>query len=261
MKDVQSEKDLRNIPINKVGITNLNYPITVMDRSGNPQHTVAGINMTVDLPHHYRGTHMSRFLEVLARHSVSLKLDNLGEILRDMKKTFKSQYAHINIEFPYFLMKKAPVSGMESPMGYTCGVNADMGPAEKTELTVNVTANVHSLCPCSKEISENNAHNQRGQVRIRVKSARFIWFEDLIALAEGSASAPLFTLLKRSDEKWITEHAYQNPRFVEDTARDVAVALKKDPRVEWFSVEVRNFESIHNHDAVALITSDGRDRP
>lgn len=253
MKDVQSDIDHRKIPINKVGISELKYPISVMEKNGSYQHTIAVINMYVDLPHKYRGTHMSRFIEVISRHSVKLKIHELDEILKDMKKTFQCENAHLIFEFPYFLYKKSPVSGIESPMEYICKVDASLNNQQKLKLIVEVNVPVHNLCPCSKEISISNAHNQRGVVKIRVESIKMIWFEELIEIAENCSSAPLYTLLKREDEKFITEKAYNNPKFVEDTARDIAIILNNDPRICWYSIEVKNFESIHNHNAYALI--------
>jgi GTP cyclohydrolase I len=258
VKDVQSERDTRNLPINKVGINQLSFPISVLDRSGKPQHTIARINMYVDLPHHYRGTHMSRFIEVISRHNINLKQEGLDQILKDMRKTFNCETSHLELEFPYFIYKKAPVSKIESPMEYICRVEAKLGKSEKLELIIEVDVPVHSLCPCSKEISSEGAHNQRGVMKIRVIASKMVWFEELIDIAEKSASAPLFTLLKREDEKYITEMAYQNPRFVEDAARDVVTLLNQDNRILWYSVEVTNFESIHNHNAYAYIEKENK---
>ncbi len=253
LKDVQNETDHRNIAINKVGISDLKYPITVKDRQNQSQHTVALVNMYVDLPHHYRGTHMSRFIEVIERYHLNLGIQNLDTLLSDMKNTFECQTSHIDIRFPYFVRKKAPVSGIESLMEYQCRVRA----SKDFELTIDteVQVPVNNLCPCSKEISDAGAHNQRGIVSIRVQSRHLIWFEELIEIAENSSSTPLFTLLKRNDEKYITEHSYNNPRFVEDAAREVAVRLNQDSRIDRYSVEVTNYESIHNHNAYACISS------
>lgn len=254
MKDVQNERDNRNIPINKVGVSNLSYPISVLDKNGTLQHTVATLNMFVDLPHQYRGTHMSRFIEIIARHSMNLDIHNLDTILKEIRTAFDCETAHLEIEFPYFIIKKAPVSKIESPMEYHCRVETRLGNTEKLELLAEVSVPVHSLCPCSKEISRFGAHNQRGLVTIKVRTNKMVWFEELIDIAETSASAPLYTLLKREDEKFVTEQAYENPKFVEDTARDVALALNQDNRILWYTVEVKNFESIHNHNAYASIT-------
>ncbi|URA09793.1 GTP cyclohydrolase FolE2 [Thermospira aquatica] len=251
MKDVQNERDERNIPINKVGIRGLRIPIVVRDQSQQRQATIADVNMYVNLPHHYRGTHMSRFGEILHRYAHDLSLEHLESILTEMKQRFECEEAHIEISFPYFIMKSAPVSGMQSYMEYRCSVQASLG--ENLSLTMGVEVPIHSLCPCSKEISSYGAHNQRGIVRIQAQTKGFVWFEELISLAEKQASAPLFTILKRSDEKYITEKAYTNAKFVEDTARDIALALNRDERILWYHIEVENEESIHNHNAYACI--------
>lgn len=259
MKDVQNQTDERNIMIRKVGVRSLRYPICVLDRKNERQHTIASINMYVDLPHHHRGTHMSRFVEVIERHTVKLWPSDLDEILDDMRRTFECDRAHIDISFPYFLRKKAPVSGLESLMEYTCGLESQKD--GKLSMLYFVDVPVNNLCPCSKEISDYGAHNQRGIIRIRARTRRFIWFEELIEIAESSASSPLYTTLKRVDEKFVTERAYENPRFVEDAARDTALKLKNDGRIGDFRVEVENFESIHNHNAYACITRADMDGP
>ncbi len=254
MKDVQNERDERNIPINKVGIRGLRIPIVVRDQQQKTQSTIADVNMYVNLPHHYRGTHMSRFGEILHRYSHDLSLEHLEAILSEMKQRFDCEEAHLEISFPYFIMKSAPVSGVKSYMEYRCSVQASL--ANTLSLTMGVEIPIHSLCPCSKEISAYGAHNQRGIVRIQARTKGFVWFEELISLAEKQASAPLFTILKRSDEKYITERAYTNAKFVEDTARDIALALNRDERIVWYHIEVENEESIHNHNAYACITRD-----
>lgn len=254
LKDVQNQGDERNIGIRKVGVKDLRYPISVLDRKDERQHTIASINMYVDLPHHERGTHMSRFVEVLERHKVKIWPSDLDEILDDMRDTFECDRAHLNISFPYFIRKAAPVTGTESLMEYTCGLEAQKD--GKLEMAFSVEVPVNNLCPCSKEISEYGAHNQRGIVKIRVRTRHFIWYEELIEIAEASASSPLYTTLKRQDEKYVTERAYENPRFVEDAAREVALKLQADPRIDQFQIQVENFESIHNHNAYACITSE-----
>ncbi len=254
LSDVQKEKDLRQVPIRKVGVRDINYPFTVLDRSLKAQATVANINMFVDLPHDYRGTHMSRFVEVIERHKVDLDIHNLEDILNDMKETFSCETAHIEIQFPYFIRKNAPVSNIGSLMEYGCKLEATKDISMRMKLSVEVP--VTNLCPCSKEISRYGAHSQRGIIKIVVESKKFIWVEELIKIAEDSSSSPVYTLLKRPDEKFVTEHAYDNPRFVEDAAREVAVRLRSDKRIKSFQVEVENFESIHNHSAYACITSD-----
>lgn len=252
MKDVQNERDYRNIPINKVGIRNLRIPIVVRDQKNQTQSTIADVNMYVDLPHHYRGTHMSRFGEILHRYAHDLSLDTLKAILEEMKQRFECEEAHLEIRFPYFISKPAPVSGVQSYMEYQCCVQATL--SDHLSLIMGVEVPVHSLCPCSKEISNYGAHNQRGIVRILAKTKGFVWFEDLINIAERNASAPLFAILKRSDERYLTEKAYLNAKFVEDTARDIALSVDRDTRFTWYQVEVENYESIHNHNAYASIT-------
>jgi len=252
MKDVQNERDYRNIPINKVGIRNLRIPLVVRDQQNKTQSTIAEVNMYVNLPHHYRGTHMSRFGEILHRYAHDLSLENLTAMLQEMKERFDCEEAHVEIAFPYFVLKAAPVSGMKSYMEYHCMIRASL--VDRLRLMMEVEVPVHSLCPCSKEISNYGAHNQRGVVRIQARTTAFVWFEELIAIAEKNASAPLYAILKRSDEKYITEKAYMNAKFVEDTARDIALVLNRDERIIWYQVEVENYESIHNHNAYASIT-------
>ncbi|ABR30398.1 GTP cyclohydrolase [Thermosipho melanesiensis] len=254
MKDVQSEKDTREIPLKHVGIKKLKYPVQVLDRENKVQNTVADINMYVDLPKDFRGTHMSRFLEVFNKFHLKIDPKTIKKILDDLKQTLKAQSAKIEIMFPYFLKKKAPVTKIESYMEYLCGFSAYDGP-QKCEFYTIVEVSVQTLCPCSKEISKYNAHNQRANVRIEVETSELVWFEELIEIAEDSASVPLFSLLKRPDEKFVTEKAYENPKFVEDVARDIAIRLKDNPKINWFKVEVESYESIHNHNAFACVDS------
>ncbi len=256
MKDVQSEIDTREIPLHKVGIKELLYPIRVLDRKNKYQSTVAKVNMFVDLPKEFRGTHMSRFIEVLERHRNTMAIQNIEKILNEIRKAFSASTSHIELRFPYFLKKKTPVSGIESYMNYECAL-IGLKNERKFDLIVEVSIPIHNLCPCSKEISKEGAHNQRGIAKISVRMKKLVWFEELINVAEVSASAPVFSLLKREDEKYITEKAYENPRFVEDVAREIALLLKKDNRIKWFRVEVENFESIHNHNAYACVESNG----
>jgi GTP cyclohydrolase I len=254
MKDVQSSADYRNMPIQKVGIRNIRYPITVRDKSRETQQTVANVTLSVNLPHTNRGTHMSRFIEVLDRFKNEVDYQNLDRILIEIKKSLQAEESHIELEFPFFLRKKAPVSGLDSLMSYQCMIEATYN--NHLEIAVRVEVPVHTLCPCSKEISEMSAHNQRGTVAITVGMTKFIWMEDLIQIAEDSASSPLYALLKREDEKYITERAYENPRFVEDVVREVALRMEALPGVRYHIVEVENFESIHNHSAYAVIAKE-----
>ncbi len=255
MKDTQNQRDYRNITIDKVGIKNLRYPITVLDRRNGCQDTVATINMYVDLPHKYKGTHMSRFVEILnvLRPEVSLK--KISDALEQMKKHLNAASSHIEVTFPYFIEKKAPISNSPGLMDYTCKLTGSSGPDGKIDFVSEVIVPVSSVCPCSKEISEAGAHNQRGEVRLSIRFKKFIWIEDMIEIVEKSGSSEVYSVLKRVDEKYITEYGFSNPKFVEDIVRDIAIKLKEDDNVTWFSVSAENFESIHNHSAYAHIAS------
>ncbi len=251
MKDVQNQPDPRRLPIDIVGVKNLHYPITVLDRENGVQHTVGSINMYVNLPHRFRGTHMSRFIEVLNEHHQELHIKKIPGILEKMKTKLHAEEAHIEVRFPYFMERSAPVSGSKSLMEYHCGFLCTL--REKADFVLTVEVPVSSLCPCSREISDRGAHNQRSVVTIEVRYKGFIWLEELIEMAEKAASSPLYALLKREDEKAVTESAYDNPRFVEDMVREVTTMLKRDKRITWFRVSSENFESIHNHSAYACI--------
>ncbi len=255
MKDIQNERDYRNIPIDKVGIKNLQYPITVLDRRNRFQHTVANINMYVDLPHEYKGTHMSRFVEMLHLFRPEVSLKNISVILGEMKKHLDAASAQIEVTFPYFIEKKSPVSHSPGLMDYSCSFIGSSDPHDKIDLVSVVVVPISSVCPCSKEISKAGAHNQRGQVRLGTRFHKFIWIEDMIELVESCASCEVYSVLKRVDEKHVTEKGFTNPKFVEDIVRDIAEKLKKDKNITWFSVSAENFESIHNHSAYASITS------
>lgn len=251
MFDVQSQPDSRKIHIDRVGVKNLSYPITILDRTNKIQHTVASINMYVNLPHRFRGTHMSRFVEILNEYHREIHIDTVGEILRKMKEKLHAEEAHMEIRFPYFIEKSAPVSKAKSLMEYNCSYVGTLSDNEDFILGVEVP--VTTLCPCSKELAERGAHNQRSIIRCDVRYTGFIWIEELIELAESSASSPLYALLKRKDEKAVTEQAYDHPMFVEDVVREMARKLNTDPRIVWYSVESENFESIHKHSAYASI--------
>jgi GTP cyclohydrolase I len=255
IKDVQNQRDYRNLPIDKVGIKNLKYPITVLDRKNGFQHTVASINMYVDLPHKNKGTHMSRFVEILNRFHPEVSLKKISEVLDLMKKHLNAASSHIKVAFPYFIEKRAPVSEARGFMDYECKFEGYSSPAGEVDLVVEVNVPITSVCPCSKEISTCGAHNQRGMVKVRTGFKRFIWLEDMIELVEDSASCDVYSVLKRVDEKHVTERGFTNPKFVEDIVRDIALKLKQDDNITWYSVGAENFESIHNHSAYALITS------
>ncbi len=254
IKDTQNERDYRRIPIDKVGIKNLRYPIRVLDKKNGYQNTVANINMYVDLPHKYKGTHMSRFVELLHLFRPEVSLKKFSVILNQMKKHLNAASAHIEVTFPYFIEKKAPVTKSPGLMDYTCRIIGSSDPDGKVDLVSEVTVPISSVCPCSKEISEIGAHNQRGEVRLSFRFKKFVWMEDMIKLVENAASCEVYSVLKRMDEKYVTEKAFTNPKFVEDIVRDISKPLKEDDNITWFSVGAENFESIHNHSAYAQIT-------
>ena len=251
MRDLQSEKDFRNVPLNRVGIKNLRYPVEVLDQKAGRQKTVANISMFVDLPGDLRGTHLSRFVELVHRHKDEIGVSNLASILEDTKEAFGSRDAYLELAFPYFIEKQAPVTGERGLLEYRAFFAAYL--SESYRGTVGVSVPVTTLCPCSKEISAAGAHNQRSLVGLWVEASRFVWFEELIALVEEKASSELFSLLKREDEKFVTEKAYANPRFVEDLVREITLELEGDEEVSGFRVEVESLESIHNHNAYALV--------
>lgn len=252
MHDKQSERDHRKLRIDKVGVRGLRFPIQIRDKEKVVQNTIATIGMFVDLPHHFKGTHMSRFIEVLNSHGSMVHVENITDILHAMQSKLDAATAHLEMEFPYFLTKKAPVSGMESVMDYTARFDATAS-GKDIDFVLTVKVGVTTLCPCSKAISKYGAHNQRGLCTVQIRSRKAIWIEDLIALVEASASCELYSLLKRRDEKSVTERAYENPVFVEDLVRSVAEKLNAHRDVTWYKVEAENFESIHNHNAYASI--------
>lgn len=259
MEDLQSQPDKRRIAIDRVGINNLRYPVVIVDDKKGKQATTATISMSVNLPQHVKGTHMSRFIEILNRYHNELKQEAILEILHVMKEKLEAETAHIGLHFPYFLERKAPVSGATGLVDYECLYS---GKSNETtdELIVGVKVPVTSLCPCSKAISDYGAHNQRGDITIRVKPCQQkdgqierIGFETLIDIAESSASSQLYALLKREDERHVTMQAYDNPVFVEDMLRNVASKLQEEPNISWFHVSAVNHESIHNHAAFAEV--------
>ncbi len=250
--DVQNSLDTRQIPIDKVGIKDIRHPVRVTDRSGGEQHTIATFNMYVNLPHNFKGTHMSRFVEILNQHEYEITVESFRQMLREMTERLEANAGHIEMNFSYFVNKAAPVSGVESLLDYDVTLIGEIENG-KPKMNVKVVVPVTSLCPCSKKISEYGAHNQRSHVTVNARTNGFVWIEDLIDLVEQEASCELYGLLKRPDEKYVTERAYNNPKFVEDMVRDVASRLNKDERISAYTVESENFESIHNHSAYALI--------
>jgi GTP cyclohydrolase I len=254
IEDVQGRADTREIPINRVGVKDVYHPVRVKDRSNGEQHTIANFNMYVNLPHHFKGTHMSRFIEIL-HHEREISVDSFRAMLEEMTQRLDADAGHIEMSFPYFVMKKAPATGVESLMDYRASLIGERREG-RSDLWLKVVVPVTSLCPCSKKISDYGAHNQRSHITISAKIREHIWIEELIEMAEQEASSELFGILKRPDEKYVTERAYDNPKFVEDMVRDVAVRLNKEERVLAYVVESENFESIHNHSAYALIERD-----
>lgn len=250
--DVQALRDSRRIPIDKVGVKDVTYPMRLKTPEGGEQTTVATINMYVSLPHCQKGTHMSRFIEVLNDHAGAITPDEIPDITRAIRERLSAENAHFEAEFTYFINKKAPVTGMPGLMDYkvrfACSVGAE------TDFIMSVKAPATSLCPCSKEISQYGAHNQRCLIEAQVRTREPLWIEDLAALIEKSASTEVFAVLKRPDEKHVTEAAYENPKFVEDIVRDLALVLDEDDRITWYHINSENFESIHNHNAYAQIT-------
>jgi GTP cyclohydrolase I len=250
--DVQSTPDTRHIAIDRVGIKAIRHPVKVADKNGGVQHTVAVFNMYVNLPHNFKGTHMSRFVEILNSHEREISVESFENILREMVKKLGTDAGHIEMTFPYFINKSAPVSGVRSLMDYEVTFIGEIKNGNY-EFTMKVIVPVASLCPCSKKIADYGAHNQRSHMSISVRTNSFVWIEDVVRIAEDKASCELYGLLKRPDEKYVTEKAYDNPKFVEDLVRDVAIELNKDARIDAYMVESENFESIHNHSAYALI--------
>jgi len=259
MPDIQARQDTRKVAIDKVGVKHITYPITLhCPATGGVQHTVAKVNMYVGLPHYQKGTHMSRFLEVLNRHHEEIRSDQIMDICKDMKDRLEAEQAHLELRFPYFIHKKAPVTGapgmLDIQVSFECSINS----TEDFVMGIKVPAT--SLCPCSKEISAYGAHNQRCEIEVKVRFGpnQSMWIEDLFHLVEQAASTQVFAVLKRPDEKWVTEAAFDNPKFVEDIVRDLAMTLESEDRIVWYQVHSENFESIHNHNAYAFIEKDKR---
>ncbi len=253
--DVQGSLDTRRIAIDKVGVKDIRHPVRVKDRSDGEQHTIATFNMYVRLPHNFKGTHMSRFVEILNHHEREISVASFKDMLSEMATLLAAESGHIEMTFPYFVNKTAPVSGVKSLMDYNVTLIGEITGGKSTT-SIKVVVPVTSLCPCSKEISKYGAHNQRSHVTVNVRTEGFVWIEEVIDIVEKEASCELFGILKRPDEKYVTERAYENPKFVEDMVRDVAARLNDDPRITAYVVESENFESIHNHSAYALIERD-----
>ena len=255
IEDVQGRADTRRLPINRVGIKDIRHPVRVKDRSAGEQHTIANFNMYVGLPHNFKGTHMSRFVEILhAEREISV--ESFRAMLGTMTERLEAETGRVEMTFPYFINKQAPVSGVKSLMDYEVTFTGNVLPGGVYQQTMKVVVPATSLCPCSKEISERGAHNQRSHITVTARTNTFVWIEDLVQMVEAQASCEVFGLLKRTDEKYVTERAYDNPKFVEDIIRDVAGVLNADTRIDAYVAEAENFESIHNHSAYALIEKD-----
>lgn len=253
--DVQATPDTRQIAIDRVGIKSVRHPVRVADKSAGVQHTIANFNMYVYLPQDFKGTHMSRFLEILNGYEREISVESFEDMLRQMVTKLEAESGHVEMTFPYFINKTAPVSGVQSLMDYEVTFVGEIDKGDYRQ-TMKVVVPVTSLCPCSKKISEYGAHNQRSHVTITARTNSFVWIEEVVRMAEDQASCEVYGLLKRPDEKYVTERAYDNPKFVEDMVRDVAATLNKDERIDAYTVESENFESIHNHSAYALIERD-----
>lgn len=252
MRDVQNQADDRKIDIQKVGVKHVKYPVVVLDKKNHTQNTVATINLYADLPHSYKGTHMSRFIEVINESYVDISMQNFMNMLDKIITIMEARKAYAEVSFPYFIEKKAPVSGEKGMMQYNCQYLGEVTD-HKRSFYIGIQVPITTVCPCSLEISEQGAHNQRGIVTVKLLFKKFFWIEDVIQLIEGSGSSDVYTILKREDEKYITERAFNRPRFVEDVVREVAQKLEQYGIFSWFSVEVENFESIHNHSAYAYV--------
>ncbi|MBA2350301.1 MAG: GTP cyclohydrolase FolE2 [Burkholderiales bacterium] len=260
IEDVQNTPDTRRLAIDRVGIKAIRHPVRVADKSGGVQHTIATFKMYVHLPHNFKGTHMSRFVEILNAHEREISVESFESILRETVERLDAEAGHIEMNFPYFINKTAPVTGSQSLLDYDVTF---IGNIEKGEyhFTMKVVVPVTTLCPCSKKISDYGAHNQRSHVTVTAETDDFVWIEEIVRYAEDQASCELYGLLKRPDEKFVTERAYDNPKFVEDMVRDIAAVLNRDKRIDAYVVESENFESIHNHSAYALIQRDKRTQP
>ena len=259
--DVQMRPDDRNLPIERVGVKNLLYPVSILEKGGGMQHTVARVDMLVGLPQYFKGTHMSRFVAILNEFRGRIEMRVMGGLLREMKDRLQAEAAKIELRFPYFIEKHAPVTGVAGLMDYECSYTGSINAEDEVEIRYGAKVPVTTVCPCSQEISDRGAHNQRSIVTLNVKTRHRIWLEDLIRIVEESGSCELFSHLKRPDEKWCTERAYDRPRFVEDLVRETAAKLRDDDNVVWLKVEAESIESIHNHDAYALIELDKRAAP
>ena len=259
MKDVQNISDERGIAIQNVGVCDVHLPFLIKTKAGSFQSVLANISLTVDLPKEYKGTHMSRFIEILSEWSQKpVSSREMEFILTDAINKLDAEYAQMDIRFKYFIEKAAPVSGLKSMLDVDCMFSAKLTKNQPLDFTLGVNVPFTSLCPCSKEIAAYGAHNQRGLMKVKVKyhHGKFIWIEDLVTLMEAEGSCPVYPLLKREDEKYVTEYAYENAKFVEDVLRDLVLSLRQQAYISWFKIECENYESIHNHSAYARHVED-----
>lgn len=250
MRDIQNEKDTREIPLEKVGVRGVKYPVSVLDKKNKIQNTTAVVNLFVNLPHNYKGTHMSRFIEIFHKYYKDISMYHFLDMLEEIRTKLDAQKSFGTVSFPYYIEKKAPQSGTPGIMEYNCSYEGEVSEGGERKFYVSVEVPVATLCPCSKAISDYGAHNQRGIVRVRLLYKDFFWIEDVISIIENCASTPLYTVLKRRDEKYVTEYEYDNPRFVEDVVREVYIGIKS-LGFERFYIEAETEESIHNHNAYA----------
>jgi GTP cyclohydrolase IB len=253
--DIQSSEDTRYIDIDRVGIKDIRHPVVVRDRSGRDQRTVATFNMYVSLLHNFKGTHMSRFVEILNHHEYEITVESFKHMIVEMTEILHAEAGHIEMSFPFLMTKFAPISKVQSLMDYQVSFIGQIQ-NKVTSVLVKIVVPITSLCPCSKNISDYGAHNQRSHVTVQARLRSFVWVEELIEMIEKVGSCELYGLLKRPDEKYVTEKAYDNPKFVEDIVRDVAIRLNADDRITAYVIESENFESIHNHSAYAMVERD-----
>lgn len=257
LTDMQNERDDRNLPIDRVGVKSLRFPVEVREKSGEVQRTVATVALAVDLPHHYKGTHMSRFVEILNSHGNCLDVRSMASLPQELLERLDARRAHVSFQFPFFRSKSAPVTKKKGLLDYEVRFEVDAEKEDGVDFVLTVMVPVTTLCPCSKAISSRGAHNQRGMVTYAIRFSEPVWIEDAVDLVERSASSELYSLLKRPDEKEVTERAYDHPVFVEDLVRNVASRSEAHGMITWYRIEAENFESIHNHNAYAVIEKRG----
>ncbi len=254
MKDIQKQQDDRNITVDEVGVSGIRYPINVKDRLHGLQKTVSDITMSVELLPEFKGTHMSRFLEILNEVRGEITMANIPLILNEMREKLESPKSFMEMKFPYFIEKESPVSKAKSMFSIDVMFSGYSSEKYGNSFILGLKVPVTTLCPCSKEISEYGAHNQRSYVTLFISSETFLWLEELVKIIEESSSSAIYPLLKRPDEKYVTEKAYENPSFAEDLVRNVTLKLSSLKGINWFRVKTLHLESIHTHNAFAVVT-------